>query len=122
MFNTTSSANLLDRLAIGLSGLCLLHCAASVVIVTVLATAGGALLHPAIHEFGLAAAILLAILGLGRGYLVHRRRVPALLGVAGIVSMATALTVPHGIGEAVYTMAGVALVASAHFLNSRVSA
>jgi hypothetical protein len=41
--------DLFDRLAIGLSALCLVHCAASVLFVAVLATAGGALLHPAIH-------------------------------------------------------------------------
>jgi hypothetical protein len=111
-----------DRLAIGLSALCFVHCAASVLLMAVVATAGGALLHPAIHEVGLGLAILLAIVGLGRGYMEHRRRGPMLLGGVGIMMMATALTVPHGVIEAGFTMLGVAFVAVAHFLNRRAHA
>ena len=96
----TPARDLFDRLAIGLSALCLVHCAASVILVALLATAGGALFHPAIHEFGLGLAILLAIAGLGRGFLLHRRPVPMILGLCGIALMATALTVPHGVTEA----------------------
>ena len=114
--------DLFDRLAIGLSALCLVHCAASVLLLTLLATAGGALLHPAIHEVGLGLAILLAIVGLGRGFLQHRRLVPMILGGAGIVLMAAALSVPHGGSEAAFTMLGVGCVAIAHLLNRRASA
>lgn len=114
--------DLFDRLAIGLSAICLVHCAATVIFVAALATAGGFLLHPAIHEAGLGLAILLAIMGLGRGFLQHRRPVPMILGAAGIALMATALTVPHGASEAIYTMFGVALVAAAHLLNRRAHA
>lgn len=119
MIRFAPARDLFDRLAIGVSALCLAHCAASVVLVTMLATAGGALLHPAIHEMGLALAIVLAIAGLGRGYLQHRRRVPMILGTAGIALMATALSVPHGLLEAGLTMLGVCGVATAHLLNGR---
>ena len=122
MTRPSSPRDLFDRLAIGLSALCLVHCAASVILVAVLATAGGFLLHPAIHEFGLGLAILLAVVGLGRGFLQHRRPVPMVLGTAGIVLMATALTVPHGVSEAAYTMIGVGCVAIAHILNRRAHA
>lgn len=111
--------DLFDRLAIGLSALCFVHCAASVILVAMLATAGGALLHPAVHEIGLGFAILLAIIGLGRGFLQHRRRVPMVIGTFGIALMAAALSVPHGIGEAAFTMLGVSCVAIAHLLNRR---
>ncbi|RYD99229.1 MAG: MerC domain-containing protein [Sphingomonadales bacterium] len=114
--------DLFDRLAIGLSALCLVHCAASVILVALLATAGGVLLHPIIHEIGLGLAILLAIVGLGRGFVQHRRPVPMVLGTAGIALMATALTVPHGFSEAAYTMVGVGCVAIAHMLNRRAHA
>ncbi|ATE66441.1 MerC domain-containing protein [Rhizorhabdus dicambivorans] len=116
---STSARDLFDRLAIGLSALCFVHCAASVVLVTLLATAGGALLHPAIHEVGLGFAILLAIIGLGRGFVQHRKRVPMVLGTLGIALMAAALSVPHGVGEAAFTMLGVSCVAIAHMLNRR---
>ena len=113
---------LFDRLAIGLSALCLVHCAASVILVAFLATAGGILLQPAIHEVGLCLAMLLAIIGLGSGFLHHRRPVPMILGGAGIALMATALAAPHGYSEAAYTMCGVACVAVAHLLNRRAHA
>ena len=119
---TSSARDLFDRLAIGLSALCLVHCAASVILVALLATAGGALLHPAIHEIGLGLAILLAIIGLGRGFIQHRRPVPMILGTAGIALMGIALSVPHGVAEAGYTMLGVGCVAVAHFLNRRAHA
>ena len=118
----TPARDLFDRLAIGLSALCLVHCAASVILVALLATAGGILLHPAVHEIGLGVAILLAIVGLGRGFIQHRRPVPMILGTAGIALMATALTVPHGVVEAAYTMIGVGCVAVAHLLNRRAHA
>lgn len=118
----TSARDLFDRLAIGLSALCFVHCAASVLLVAVVATAGGALLHPAIHEVGLGLAIVLAIVGLGRGYLQHRKPVPMMLGTFGISMMAAALSVPHGLIEAGFTMVGVAAVAVAHFLNRRAHA
>lgn len=118
----TSARDLFDRLAIGLSALCFVHCAASVLLVAVVATAGGALLHPAIHEIGLGLAILLAIVGLGRGYLQHRKPIPMMLGTFGIAMMAAALSVPHGMVEAGFTMVGVAAVAVAHFLNRRAHA
>lgn len=122
MIRLAPSRDLFDRLAIGLSALCVVHCAASVILVALLATAGGVLLHPAIHEAGLGLAILLAIVGLGRGFIQHRRRVPMVLGTAGIALMATALSVPHGVTEAAYTIVGVSCVAIAHLLNRRAHA
>lgn len=117
MIRTAVARDLFDRLAIGLSALCLVHCVASVLLVAVLASAGTALLNPAIHEAGLAGAIVLALLGLGRGFMEHRRRAPLLLGSIGIGLMSTALFAPHGMIEVAYTMSGVACVATAHFLN-----
>ena len=109
----------LDRLAIGLSGLCAAHCVATVVLVTLVASVGSVLLHPVIHEIGLACALALAALGLGRGVVAHRRPLPAVVGALGLGTMAAALLVPHGGGEAVFTVAGVALVALGHHLNRR---
>ena len=109
----------LDRLAIGLSGLCMAHCLASFVIVAMVASAGAFLLHPAIHETGLAIAVGLGALALGRGVVAHRRPLPALVGVLGLGVMAGALAMPHGGGEALCTIIGVALVALGHELNRR---
>ncbi|WP_231638993.1 MerC domain-containing protein [Sphingomonas profundi] len=109
----------LDRVAIGLSGVCLVHCLATSVVLTLLASAGGLLLHPLIHEVGLALAIVLAALALGRGWLRHRAVLPAAIGGGGLMLMAAALTVHHGPGETVLTIVGVGLVALGHHLNRR---
>ncbi len=111
----------LDRVAIGLSGVCLVHCLATSVVLTVLASAGGLLLNPLIHEVGLALAICLATVALGRGWLRHRATAPALVGVAGLGLMGSALLVDHGLGETALTIVGVGFVALGHHLNRRAS-
>ena len=77
MLNSALRTGAVDRLAIGLSGLCLVHCVASAVFVTLLASAGGLLLHPAVHELGIGLAILLGLVGLGRGVLQHGFMLPS---------------------------------------------
>ena len=110
----------LDRLAIGLSGLCLVHCLGTAIVLALLASAGGFLLHPAIHEVGLAIAITLAAVALGRGIFLHGYMLPAAVGGLGLGVMAGALSLPHGTsGEVVYTILGVAIVALGHDLNRR---
>ncbi|WNO53234.1 MerC domain-containing protein [Stakelama saccharophila] len=107
-----------DNAAIALSGLCLVHCVASVVLLAVLASAG-ALLDPRIHEIGLLLAIALGAVALGRGVVAHGRWQPLLLGACGLVLMALALSMPHGAPEAALTMVGVCCLAVGHVLNRR---
>jgi MerC mercury resistance protein len=110
----------LDRLAIGLSGLCLAHCLATAVLLTVIASAGSVLLHPAFHEIGLTLAMGLAALALGRGVIAHGYALPVWVGSLGLGVMAGALTLPHeGGGEAIYSILGVLIVALGHDLNRR---
>lgn len=109
----------LDRVGMLLSGLCALHCVAGIVLVSVLGLGGQVLLSPAIHEIGLLLAIVVGIFTLGLGVLRHGRPAPLLIGGAGIALMTAALFVGHGLPEAVLTIAGVALVATAHIRNLR---
>lgn len=109
----------LDRVGVLLSGLCALHCVLSIVLVSVLGLGGQLLLAPAIHEFGLMLAILVGVVTLGVGVLRHGQAAPLLIGLCGIALMASALFVGHGWREAVLTIAGVALVATAHIRNLR---
>jgi hypothetical protein len=109
----------LDRLAIGVSGLCVVHCLGSAIVVAVLASAGSFLLHPIVHEAGLGLAIILAAIALGRGIITHGYMLPGAVGGLGLGVMAGALSLPHGEGEAVYTIIGVAIVALGHDLNRR---
>lgn len=107
----------LDRLAIGLSGLCLVHCLATAVFLAVLSTIGGLLGDPIIHEVGLVLAMILGAVALGRGVLEHGFLLPAAVGSLGLGVMAGALQLGHDGTEAIYTMAGVGILALGHRLN-----
>ena len=108
-----------DRMAIGLSGLCLVHCLASAIFVAVLASAGGMLLNPAIHEVGLMFAIALGIVALGRGIFDHGFMMPSAIGGLGLGVMAGSLQLPEGGLGTVYTILGVSILALGHDLNRR---
>ena len=109
----------LDRLAMTLSGLCVVHCVSTAVFVAVFASVGGILLSPVIHETGLVLATVFAALGLGSGALRHGMFLPASVGGMGIGIMAGAITLPHGGYETLATIFGVAIVALGHDLNRR---
>ena len=117
----------LDRLAIMLSGLCVVHCVASAVFFAMLSTVGGLLLDPIYHEVGLMLAIGLGAIGLGRGALQHGYLWPLAVGSVGLGMMAGAMTLPHHAelldgGEAMWTIIGVGLLAFGHDLNRRADA
>jgi hypothetical protein len=109
----------IDRLAIGVSGLCLVHCVASAVLLTVLASAGGLLVDPIFHEVGLMVALLLGVIGLGRGVLTHGFMLPAAIGSLGLGMMAGTLTLNHSGIEVLYSVVGVLILALGHDLNRR---
>lgn len=109
----------LDRIGVMLSGACALHCVLSILLVSVLGLGGEILLSPAIHRVGLALAVLVGIGTLGLGVLRHGQTGPLMIGCLGITLMAAALAAGHGVAEAVLTIAGVALVATAHIQNLR---
>ncbi|WP_184019776.1 MerC domain-containing protein [Sphingobium boeckii] len=109
----------MDRMAMGLSGLCLAHCVASAVFVAFLASAGGILVDHRIHETGLLLAIALGAVALGRGIWSHGFMMPSAVGALGLGVMAGALTMPHDSAEVVFTIVGVLIVALGHDLNRR---
>ena len=101
----------------GLSGLCVVHCVGTAVLLSVLATAGGFLGRPIIHEVGLTLAMIIGAVALGRGFLEHGYVLPASIGVLGLGIMAGALSLPHDGREPVYTVIGVMILALGHRLN-----
>ena len=107
----------LDRLAMGLSGLCVVHCVATAVLLGLLASAGGLLGRPIIHEVGLTLAMILGAFALGRGIRDHGFIMPASIGALGLGVMAGALSMPHDGREALYTVIGVMILALGHRLN-----
>jgi hypothetical protein len=108
----------LDRIAMGLSGLCLVHCVATAILLGLLASAGGILGSPLIHEVGLTLAMIIGSVALGRGILEHGFMLPAAVGGLGLGVMAWALSLPEGGHEAIYTVAGVSILALGHRLNA----
>lgn len=109
----------LDQFGIGLAGLCALHCAASILIVSGLGIGGHFLLAPEIHEVGLVLAVIAAAVAIGWGVWRHRRPAPAFIAVVGLSFMGGALAVGHGSDEAVLTIIGVTLVSLGHLMNLR---
>jgi hypothetical protein len=111
------STSRLDRIAMGISGLCVVHCVATAVLLGLLASAGGLLGKPIVHEVGLTLAMIIGAFALGRGYLGHGFMLPAAVGAMGLGVMAGALSLPEGGHEPIYTVVGVLIVALGHRLN-----
>ena len=101
----------------GLSGLCAVHCVATAVLLGVVASAGGLLGKPIIHEVGLTLAMILGGAALGRGIREHGFVLPSAVGVAGLAIMAFAMTLHESGYEPLVTIAGVAVLALGHRLN-----
>jgi len=101
----------------GISGLCLVHCIGTAILVGLLASASGFLGRPVIHEVGLTLAMMIGAFALGRGFLEHGFMLPAAVGALGLGVMAGALTLPEGGHEPIYTVFGVMIVALGHRLN-----
>jgi hypothetical protein len=84
-----------------------------------LASAGGLLLDPIVHEVGMMLALGLGIVGLGRGIVAHGFMLPAAIGSLGLGIMAGALTLDHDGLTTVYSVVGVLILALGHDLNRR---
>jgi hypothetical protein len=107
----------LDRIAMGLSGLCAVHCVATAVLLGLLASAGGLLGKPIIHEVGLTLAMILGAIALGRGIREHGLILPSAVGGVGLCIMAIAMVLHQSGYEPIITIAGVAVLALGHRLN-----
>ena len=101
----------------GLSGLCAVHCVASVVLLGLLASAGGLLGKPIIHEVGLTLAMIIGAVALGRGVREHGFILPSAVGVVGLGTMAYAMTLKETGYEPALTIVGVMILALGHRLN-----
>ncbi len=116
----SATTRLLDRGAIGLSALCLVHCLAVPVLIAASPALAAALpdaawVHPAI----LATAAPLAAVALWRGWRQHHRRGPAAFGVAGIALLAAGVAAGETTAGTLLTVSGALLLAAAHLLNWR---
>lgn len=111
----------LDRFGVFLSGLCMLHCLAGMLLVAGLGLGGQFLLAPVIHRVGLALALAVGAITLVIGVVRHRDPRPLQIGSVGLTLMAIALFVGHGLEEALLTVAGVSLLGWAHWRNLKLA-
>ena len=110
-------SSLLDKSAMTLSGLCLVHCLAGSLLLTVFAVGSGWLGHN-VHLIGLTVALPLAAFALWRGVALHHKFGVAVLGATGITLMAASLFVEHGDpGEILLSVIGVTMLGLAHWWN-----
>ena len=100
-----------------LSGLCAVHCVATAVLLGLLASAGGLLGQPLIHEVGLTLAMILGAIALGRGVREHGLYLPSAVGATGLCIMAYAMSLHETGYEPVFTIVGVSVLALGHRLN-----
>jgi hypothetical protein len=117
MVRRITAGSRLDRIAMGLSGLCAVHCVATVVLLGLLASAGGLLGKPIIHEVGLTLAMVIGAIALGRGVREHGFLLPSAVGAVGLATMAYAMTLHESGFEPAFTIVGVAILAIGHRLN-----
>jgi hypothetical protein len=117
MTRSAKSSSRLDRVAMALSGICVVHCVLTAVLLALVSAAGGILGKPIIHEVGLSLAMILGAIGLGRGLREHGFVLPILVGALGLGIMAYALTLHEGHFEPIYTVTGVMILALGHRLN-----
>lgn len=116
------STGLLDRTAIALSGLCVLHCL-SMPFVLVLLPLLGQFTEEHFHLQMLAIVAPASTIALGLGYRRHRHPGIPAGGVIGLLLLLVGATWAHSeigiVADRVITIAGSSILAVAHFYNSR---
>jgi hypothetical protein len=113
----------LDGLALVLSAVCLVHCLALPVTLTLLPTlAAGVLEHDDFHRLMLYVGLPTSLMAFGIGCRRHRRLDVAVLGGTGLALLVFATYAVHdwhGELERYITVAGGLILAAAHILNFR---
>ena len=112
-----------DRLAIGASAACLVHCLLLPLALAALPAAARALELPeAFHLYAFVAAAPISAFAMIMGYRHHGVLLPAALGLLGLALLGIgALAGLHGLLEAGFTLAGSTILALAHLRNWRLS-
>lgn len=113
--------NWLDWAAVGLSGLCLVHCLALPFFVAVLPLLAQ-YSEGHLHAQMLVVVLPLSVAALALGYRRHRIGRIVIGGCMGMLLLAVGATVAHDewgiIADRAFTIAGAFVLAGAHYLNS----
>jgi MerC mercury resistance protein len=114
---------ILDRFAIGLSSLCLVHCLATPLLLLILPAASLTFAFPdSFHLWMLLTAIPVSVLALLAGHRHHGLTLPTLLAFTGIGLLGYgAMFVATRNLELVFTALGALFLAGAHIWNARLT-
>ena len=122
--STSDSTTYLDRAAIALSGLCVLHCL-SMPLLLVLVPFAAQLTGDHFHLQMLVLVVPASSIALGLGFRRHRRAEVVAAGLAGMLLLFVGATWAHTeigiVADRVMTIIGSSVLAVAHFYNSRLS-
>jgi len=122
--STSESVRLLDRVAITLSGLCVLHCLAMPLLLIMLPFIGQ-ISEDHFHLQMLLLVIPVSSFALLLGFRRHRHTGTLIGGIAGMLLLLAGGTWVHSeiglLADRLTTIAGSLLLATAHFYNSRFS-
>jgi hypothetical protein len=112
----------LDRAAVMLSGLCLLHCLALPFLLVSL-PALSALTAGHLHAQMLIVAIPVSVIALGFGFRRHGSRYVLAFGALGMLLLVVGGTLAHSyygiVADRSFTVSGALVLAVAHYFNSR---
>lgn len=122
--NTSPAKGHIDKISIGLSALCAVHCLVLPVVAGVLPSlAATTASHGHFHVLMLVLVIPLSGIALGAGWLRHRAGIVLALGLCGMGLMVFATTMGHDLlghdGERWATLAGSFTLAAGHYRNFR---
>jgi len=120
--NTQSLTHRLDKLAVGLSAACLIHCLITPILVVALPIAGGFFAAEYFHGILLLVILPTSSIALFLGCRRHGRLAVLSLGIVGLTVMVVAVLTHEAIGddwERLVTGSGGLLLAAGHILNYR---
>jgi len=113
----------LDRSALGVSALCLVHCLLLPVAVSLAPAVGWHVWHADhLHLWFLLAALPISVFGLWLGFHGHRRWSLLALGAFGLLLMYYGLHGGTTLAGTLLTLSGAAAIALAHWRNWRLEA
>ena len=113
-----STQSVMDKLAIGLSMVCTVHCFATPILLTLLPSFAALQLdNEQFHLWILVAVIPTSVLALSLGCKKHKLMRYIACGVIGLAFMICSVLLGHEIAEKALTLIGSAFVAVAHCFN-----
>ncbi|MES1940040.1 hypothetical protein T5B8_07343 [Salinisphaera sp. T5B8] len=115
-----------DKVAVILSGICLVHCLAFPLLIALFPVFGFSFVsHATFHQLILLVVVPTTTFALGMGYWRHRHIALPTLGLAGILLLVLAAFGAHALGAEIIergvTVAGGLLLAAAHIQNYRLT-